>query len=84
MTSSGSCLREIEPVEISPFEEAMFTVLIRHEEALRGLVNPSWEEKVRVVKAARRRLDEVKRTSEALLASTEDRPGECPVAYPAK
>ncbi len=63
-------------MEISPFEEAMFTVLIRHEEALRGLVNPPWAEKVRVVEAARRRLDEIKRVSQALLASTEDQTGE--------
>ncbi len=61
-------------MEIGPFEEAMFTVLIRHEEKLRGLVSPSFEEKVRVVEAARRRLDEIKRTTEALLASTEYRP----------
>lgn len=62
-------------MEISPFEEAMFTVLIRHEEKLRGLVNPSWEEKVRVVEAARRRLRDIQKTAEALLASPEVSPG---------
>lgn len=71
-------------MEISPFEEAMFTVLIRHEEKLRGLVNPSWEEKVRVVEAARRRLREIQRASEALQATAEARRGECPVVDPAK
>ena len=71
-------------MEISPFEEAMFTVLIRHEEALRGLVNPSWGEKVRVVEAARRRLREIQRAAEALQAPAETKPGECPVANPAK
>lgn len=71
-------------MEISPFEEAMFTVLIRHEEARRGLVNPSWEEKVRVVEAARRRLEEIKRTSEALLSSPDIPSGENPAAEPAK
>lgn len=84
MTSSASCLREIEPLEISPFEEAMFTVLIRHEEALRGLVNPSWEEKVRVVEAARRRLRDIQRSVEGLLASSEVPSGENPTADPAK
>ncbi|MFN7987584.1 MAG: hypothetical protein U0529_08935 [Thermoanaerobaculia bacterium] len=71
-------------MEISPFEEAMFTVLIRHEEALRGLVNPSWEEKVRVLEAARRRLNEIKRVSEALLASREDQPGQSGPIEPTK
>lgn len=71
-------------MEISPFEEAMFTVLIRHEEALRGLVNPSWAEKVRVVEAARWRLGAIKKASEALLASTEERPGQSGPIEPTK
>ena len=84
MTPSGSCPREIEPLEIGPFEEAMFTVLIRHEEALRGLVNPSWEEKVSVVEAARRRLRDIQRSVEGLLVSSEVHSGESPAAEPTK
>ncbi len=71
-------------MEISPFEEAMFTVLIRHEEALRGLVNPSWEEKVRVVEAARKRLRDIQKTAEALLASPEVSPDTNPASEPTK
>lgn len=62
----------------------MFTVLIRHEEALRGLVNPSWEEKVSVVEAARRRLRDIQRSVEGLLASSEVPSGENPAAEPTK
>ncbi len=62
----------------------MFTVLIRHEEALRGLVNPSWEEKVSVVEAARRRLRDIQRSVEGLLVSSEVHSGESPAAEPTK
>ncbi len=71
-------------MEIGPFEEAMFTVLIRHEEKLRGLVNPSWEEKVHVVEAARKRLRDIQKTAEALLVSPEVSPGANPPAEPTK
>ncbi len=71
-------------MEISPFEEAMFTVLIRHEEALRGLVNPSFSEKVHVVEAARKRLREIQKTAEALMASPEVSPGTNPASGPTK
>ena len=40
MTSAGSYPEETEPAETSPFEGAMLTALIRHEEKLRGLVKP--------------------------------------------
>lgn len=76
--------KETEPVEISPFEEAMFTVLIRHEEAIRGLVNPSFSEKVHVVEAARRRLREIQKTAEALIASADISSGENPASEPTK
>ena len=71
-------------MEISPFEEAMFTVLIRHEEALRGLVNPSFSEKVHVVEAARRRLRDIQKTAEALMASPGGFPVENAAAEPKK
>lgn len=62
----------------------MFTVLIRHEETLRGLVNPSFEEKVRVVEAARRRLRDIQRTAETHMASSKGSPGENSAEDPTK
>ncbi len=71
-------------MEISPFEEAMVTVLIRHEKALRGLVNPSFSEKVHVVEAARRRLRDIQKTAETLIASADISPVENPASEPTK
>lgn len=71
-------------MEISPFEEAMFTVLIRHEEAIRGLVNPSFSEKVHEVKAARKRLRDIQKAAEALVAASEIPSGQNPASEPTK